>query len=213
MADKIGFAGYETEDMIFYLAYCISECGKKVAIEDRTEYAMLLRLLEIEEERIEKGNAEVMWQGIYVTNGRVREDEYDVVCLAFGYRLQHPKLYECNRLVTVTDMLPAHAGLLRRIGQWERTQVLIIRNCVAVKHSISYIEKLTGIRTRNVIPLPWDAKDVRLRCSIGMGEYIRISGLSSGLQECLGMLLEIFEIDPAGQMVRNIRKKEKQWGR
>lgn len=214
MADKIGFVGYEMEDMILYLAYCICECGKKVAIEDRTEHAMLLRFFDAKEEQIEKGTAEVICQGIYLTNARVPEDEFDVICLAFGYRLQHPKLYECNKLVAVTDLLPAHAGLLKKIGQWERTQVLVIRNCMAVKHSVQYIKKLTGIRTTNVFIIPWDIKDVRIRCSIGVGEYIRIRGLSAGMLETLEKMFEIFEFEPEGEKtVEMVRKGEQRWGR
>ncbi|MBE5950017.1 MAG: hypothetical protein E7260_00335 [Lachnospiraceae bacterium] len=213
MADKIGFVGYEMEDMIFYLAYCIYECGKKVAIEDRTEHAMLLRFFDAEEEQIEKGAAEVICQGIYLTNARVSEDEFDVICLAFGYRLQHPKLYECNKLVAVTDLLPAHACLLKKIGQWERTQVLVIRNCVPVKHRVDYIEKLTGVRTKNVLQIPWEAKDVRIRCSLGVGAHIRIRGLSDGMLEALEKLFEIFKFDSLGQTVEMVRKREQRWER
>lgn len=212
MADKIGFVGYETEDMILYLAYCLCECGKRVAIEDRTEYAMLLRFFDADEESIEKGTAEMMYQGIYLTNARVQEEEFDVICLAFGSRMQHPKLYECNKLVAVTDLLPAHAVLLKKIGQWERTQVLVIRNCIPAKHSIQYIEKLTGMRSNNVLAVSWDAKDIRTRYSIG-GESIRIRRLSAEMRETLEKLFDALEFAANGESVATVIRREQRWGK
>lgn len=97
MAIIIGFVGYESEDIVLYIAKILYAFEKRVAIVDRTEQEMLLELLEVGAER------EGEYEGIWITSQGVEKERYDIVFLLFGYRLMHPKLYECESLVMVTD--------------------------------------------------------------------------------------------------------------
>jgi len=206
MADIIGFVGFESEDIVLYLAYCLSVCGKKVAIEDRTEHSMLLRMLEAEEKKIKEENAEIFYQGFYITNSVVQKEKYDTVLLLFGYRLRHPKLYECNQLVMVTDALPAHAGILAEIEPWERKQVLIIRDGMEAKHGVHYLELLTGQRAEQVLCLPREVKDIRIRNSLGSAQSIRIEKLSAAMKELLELLITCLYPEGSEIYHKKIRK-------
>ena len=138
---KIGFVGYESEDIILYLAACLRKAGKRVAVEDKTEAGILLRMLE----KASASGEETKWYcGICVANSLSGKEEYDYVFLLFGYRVQHPKLYECEYLIFVTDGMPAHAEVLHEVGQWERKQAMLIRNYTEAKHGSKYLELLVG---------------------------------------------------------------------
>ena len=45
MVKKTGFVGYESEDIVLYLARILTALDRKVAIVDRTEQEMLLEPL------------------------------------------------------------------------------------------------------------------------------------------------------------------------
>lgn len=182
---KIGFVGYESEDIILYLAACLQKAGKKVAIEDKTEAGLLLRMLDSG-----KVPGETGWYcGIRVTGSLSGKEVYDYVFLLFGYRVQHPKLYECEYLIFVTDEMPAHARLLHEVGQWERKQAMLIRDYIEAKHGSKYLELLVGQKQEQVILLPWEARDMRKRYSLGQEENIDLTGLSAGMKHVIRELL------------------------
>ncbi len=183
MANIIGFVGYESEDIVLYLAKLLCSFEKEVAIVDRTEQEMLLELLEMKTEQ------EGEYKGIWITSQGVEKEKYDIVFLVFGYRLMHPKLYECEKLVMVTDGVPAHASLLRKVGQWERTQCYIIRNLVAMKHGEQYLKMLAGQLQTLCFVIPYAEQDIRMRCYLGVDTEIYIRKLSKEMKE---MLVKLF---------------------
>lgn len=177
MANVIGFVGYESEDIVLYLAKFLCAFKKKVAIVDRTEQEMLLELLEMKTEQ------EGEYKGIWITSQGIEKEQYDIVFFVFGYRLMHPKLYECEKLVMVTDGVPAHASLLRKVGQWERTQCFIIRNLVAMKHGEQYLKMLAGQSQTLCFVIPYTEQDIRMRCYLGGDTEIYIRKLSKEMKE------------------------------
>ena len=68
MSNIIGFVGYESEDIVLYLAKILYAFEKRVAIVDRTEQEMLLELLEVGVER------EGEYEGIWITSQGVEKE-------------------------------------------------------------------------------------------------------------------------------------------
>lgn len=190
MSITVGFAGYECEDVLLYLAFCLMKAGQKVALEDRTEHKILLGIMEAKDNILKRKDGEGMiYQGIVLTDAVVRKEEYDVVFLDFGYRILHPRLYECGYLVLTTDGLPVHAALLSKIGQWERRQYLLIRNFWESVHTQNYLELLTEQRTEKTLCIPWEAKDEKIREHLGEAGDIPIYRLSTQMKETIRQLI------------------------
>ena len=184
MEKLVGFVGYECEDIVLYLAKVLSCLGKKVAIVDRTEQEMLLEMLEIP--RGKEGREGNCFE-LCITNQGVRDEEFDMVFYLFGYRLVHPKLYECGMLIMITDGVPAHAALLRKIGSWSRRQYLLIRNLVPMKHTEHYLALLAD-NEKNYFEIPYEETDIQIRYSLGSHEELGIKNLSHGMKKAVLVL-------------------------
>lgn len=205
MEKNVGFVGYECEDIVWYLARIISAFGKKVAIVDRTEHEILLEVLEIQRT---KGNIarEGDIFGIWITEQGVCSEEYDMVFYLFGYRLIHPKLYECESLIMVTDGVPAHASLLRKIGDWDRKQYLLIRNIVPMKHTEEYLAMLAE-NEHNYCEIPYDEQDIRMRCHLSSYTELKVQRLSSGMKRALIIVLGFLMDEYGERTIREIMRK------
>ena len=214
----IGFVGYECEDIALYLAECLGAYGKKVAIEDRTEQGMLLRMLEVEQRRTsgeEKNQLDYL--GIVISALPVRQEKFDFIFLLFGYRLQHPKLYDCEVLFMVTDDLPAHAALLGKIEPWERKQALLIRNHMGTGHKSDYLEFLSNQKVERRFCLSWDEKDIVMRCRLGNENESALTEVSTGMKEMLKELLRFLLPEITEDFLKRIgkcgRKGVEGWGK
>ena len=205
MEKIVGFAGYESEDIVIYLAKLISAIGKRVAVIDRTEQEMLLEVLDIQKGK-ENSAREGEFSGIWVTDQSVDYEEYDVIFYLFGYRLIHPKLYECENLIMVTDGVPAHASILRKIGQWERKQYLVIRNLIPMRHTEQYLAMLAN-NEGNYCEIPYDEQDIRLRYSLSACTECLLKRLSAGMKKSLELLVCFIEPDCSIKQIREIIKK------
>lgn len=203
MGKKTGFVGYESEDIVLYLARLLTAMEKKVAIVDRTEQEMLLELLGICPGKERK---EGEFDGIWITGQGSNVEEYDYVFFLFGYRLLHPKLYECECLVMVTDGVPAHASLLRRLGKWERRQFLILRNLVPMKHGEQYLARMAE-EEENYYRLSYNEKDIRMRCSLGSASTCGLHLLSAEMKQLLLMLLQFLEEECQGIGIQKLLKR------
>lgn len=205
MEKIVGFVGYECEDIVLYLAKIFSALGNRVAIIDRTEQEMLLEVLGMQEDR-EDRMREGEISGVWITDRGVDYEEYDIVFLLFGYRLVHPKLYECSALVLVTDGVPAHASLLKKIGHWDRKQYLVIRNLVPMKHTEKYLALLAE-NDKNYCEIPYDEKDTRIRCSLSSYGECSVKKLSAGMKKALADLTRFLLPDFQERSVREIIRK------
>lgn len=205
MEKIVGVVGYESEDIIIYLAKLMTEFGKRVAVVDRTEQEMLLEILEVFRDS-ENAVREGEFSGIWITDQSVDYNNYDVVFYLFGYRLIHPKLYECESLIMVTDGAPAHASMLQKIGKWERKQYLLIRNLVPMKHTEQYLAMLAEAG-KNYCELPYDEQDLRLKYSLGSGSECFIRGVSAGMKRVLEELVLFLNPDIPGKKIREVMKK------
>lgn len=197
MDNIVGFVGYECEDIAIYLAKILRELGKNIVIVDRTEQELLCEIFET--------RTEIEYSGFLITNRTVRHGEYDFVFYLFGYRLNHPKLYECKTMIMVTDGVPAHATLLKKINHWECNCHLLIRNLVPMKHTETYLAAVLSKETE-YFAIPYDEKDVRSRCSLGPYTGCEIRRLSVGMQEALLKLICSFYLE---YTERDIRKRIK----
>lgn len=202
MEHVVGFVGYECEDIVLYLAKLLTYLGKKAIIVDRTEQEMLLEVLEIPTGTVREADI----SGVTVTTCGLGGESYDVIFYLFGYRLIHPKLYECSSLIMVTDGVPAHASLLRKIGHWDRKQHLIIRNLVPMKHTEQYLASLAE-HGENYSELPFDEKDFRMKYSLSAYAECKIRQLSKGMKDTLVTLVEFISPDIPERLVREAIRK------
>lgn len=208
MTGIVGFAGYESEDLVLYLARILTALEKKVAIVDRTEQELML---EIFRHRLvsqgENSLKEIEYEGIWITSNTMNYEEYDVVFLLFGYRLMHPKLYECSYLILVTDGMPAHASLLQKVGQWERNHCILIRNLVPMKHGEDYLTMLAAARDWSCFVIPLSEQDIRVHCSLGSEEHIKLKHLSAELREVLVQICCWFHPEWNQKQLKRLLKK------
>ena len=202
MEKIVGFVGYECEDIVLYLAWILCKLGKRVAIIDRTEQEMLLEILELQEPLTKEGDC----GGVWITNQGVEQEDFDFVFYLFGYRLIHPKLYECGKLIMVTDGVPAHASMLRKIGNWDRKQYLLIRNLVPMKHTQQYLALLADNES-SFCEIPYDENDLRMKYSLGSYAGCAVKRLSAGMKEALILLLRFLAIEYQERMLRDAMRK------
>ena len=205
MERVVGFVGYECEDFVWYLAKILSQLGKRIAIIDRTEQEMLLEIMDIQKSRgKEERDGEL--DGIRITGQSICHEEYDSVFYLFGYRIIHPKLYECEALVMVTDGVPAHASLLAKIGNWNRKQYLIIRNLIPMKHSEQYLAILAD-KEKKYCEIPFDEKDIRMKYSLGSYENGIVKRLSAGMKRALIIVLAFLSVEYPERMITQTMKR------
>ena len=187
MGNVVGFVGYECEDIVIYLAKILQALGKTVAVVDRTEQELLCEIFELRTEE------EVAWKegeysGFLITNRGVCQEEYDWIFYLFGYRFHHPKLYECETLIMITDGVPAHASLLQNITLGECSSYLLLRNLVPMKHTEEYLAALAG-KEKEYFELFYDEQDIRSRCSLGVHTGCEIRKLSAGMKRVLFQMI------------------------
>ncbi len=203
MEKIVGVVGYECEDIVLYLAKILCDLGKKIAVVDRTEQGMLLEILELPRENEAR---EGEYSGVWITDQGVQKEEYDIIFYLFGYRLLHPKLYECETLIMVTDGVTAHASLLGTLGSWGRKQYLLIRNLVTMKHTEKYLAKLAGSEEQ-YYGIAYDEKDIRMRYSLSSYTGVHIKHLSRGMQDALIELLQFLAVEYQEKSLKEIMKK------
>lgn len=206
MEKLVGIVGYECEDIVLYLAKILNELGKKVAVIDRTEQGMLLEILELQKRKDTITAREGDFYGVWISDQGVSYDEYDVVFFLFGYRLIHPKLYECEALIMVTDGVPAHASLLKKIGAWDRKQYLLIRNLVPMKHTEHYLAVLAD-NEENYCEIPYDEKDIRMWYGLSSYSGCVIRYLSAGMKRALVTVLLFLSMEYQERLVREVMKR------
>lgn len=205
MERLIGVVGYECEDITIYLAGILCALRKKVAIIDRTEQEMLCEMLGMQTNENGEGK-EREYCGIWITNKGICTDEFEVVFYVFGYRLEHPKMYECEALLLITDGVPAHASLLSRINNRECRRYLLIRNLVALKHTVDYLVDRADDKAEYV-EIPYDEKDVRERCGLCGYGRIGIRQLSGGMKKALLELVKFLTDEYSQKEIRAVMKK------
>lgn len=205
MDNVVGFLGYECEDIAIYLAKMLRVLGKNTVIVDRTEQELVCEMFEMSAEN-EKNRKEGEYSGFTITNRTVCYEEYDFVFYLFGYRLNHPKLYECGKMIMVTDGVPAHVTLLKQIEHWECKSYLIIRNLVSMKHTETYLASIVN-KENDFFLIPLDERDVRTKCNLGPYTGCEIRRLSAGMKEVLLKMICNFISDYAEKDIRKQMKK------
>lgn len=205
MEQQIGVVGFECEDIAIYLARILNAMGKRIAIIDRTEQEMVCEILGLHSKNGEDAK-EREYCGIWITNRNVCAEEFDVVFCVFGYRLEHPKLHECDSILMITDGMPAHASLLRRTYCKECNSYLLIRNLVPMKHTTDYLAELAGGKAECGV-LVYDEKDIRVKCGINGYGGIGIRHLSVGMKKSLMELLKFLACKCSQKEIWEVMKK------
>lgn len=205
MVKQIGVIGYECEDIIIYLAGIFNALGKRTVIVDRSEQELLCEMLGMPEGE-ERTVREREYCGIWVSNQGGCVNEYDVVFYLFGYRWNHPKVYECEKILMITDGVPAHASLLKKANLAECQCYLLIRNLMTLKHKAEYLAELAD-RKSTYIELLYDEKDIRQRCSLNEYGRFEIKRLSAGMKSVLLEIMSHFMSEYPKRIISEAMKK------
>lgn len=204
MEKLIGIVGYECEDIGLYLAKLLSSMGQKVALVDRTEQEMLLEILEVSEEK-ETCVRETEISGILVTNQGMCLQAFDWIIYLFGLRLTHPKLYECETVLLISDGIPAHANLLGKMEHWNRRKFLVLRNMIPMKHSEKYLAMLADSENC-YCEVPYEEKDIRMRGSLSSLNCGNLNGLSVRMKRALIQMVQFVFPESTNMEIRKLIK-------
>ena len=187
MEKIIGIVGYECEDIGLYFARILYGLGQKVALVDRTEQEMLLEMLEVPRQQDGRGRETEVF-GILVTNQNVCPKEFDLIIYLFGYRLLHPKIYQCETLLMIADGIPAHACLFGMIDSWNRRKFLVLRNLIPMKHTAKYLAELADCKS-TYCEIPYEEKDIRMRGNLSALNFGNLKRLSWGMKHALQQII------------------------
>lgn len=205
MESLVGFVGYECEDIGLYVAMIFHEMGKKIALVDRTEQEMLLEMLEVQKDKA-TWVRKTEYAGIFITNQSVSLSEFDYIIYLFGYRLLHPKLYECETVLMVTDCIPAHALLLGKMDSWNRRNFLVLRNLIPMKHTEKYLALLADCEN-GYCEIPYDERDIRMRGNLSYSNCGKLNRLSLGMKRGLVYILKFILPESDEKVIWNMIKK------
>lgn len=189
---KIGFIGYESTDIIIYIARLLSYAGKEVYVVDQTKKQLLLRAIPLPEEL---ANTAGYYKNILVVNGEscdVKEtDGPDIVLYNFGYRLKDEKIKECDMVVYVTDMMTCNAQLLKDVEISDTAEAyLIVRNAIPLKYDERYLANTIGRKFEkdNIFIIQYEESDYKSRCYLYMDKNHKLTSLSGSMR------VAVFEI-------------------
>lgn len=197
---KIGFVGYDSPDIVLYLARLRAQDGSKVTVVDMSEDKAFISMIHLATEVPEKD----MYKDIHIVTKNLVSEVLDADCVFFyfGYEADELKRSGLTDLVMVTDMVPANARRLRGIEVPEiiNNGVFLVRNAVATKFSATVLVKLSEhlIDDEYVCLLPYEEIDYRARCYLCIDTRAPLSKLSDGMQETLYRLYELL-FEPVGR--------------
>ena len=197
---KIGFVGYDSTDIVLYLARLRSQDGGKVAVVDMTEEREFISMLRLTTETPEKDT----YKNIHIVIKEHVSDvmDADYVFFYYGRRVNGSKKNELTDFVMVTDMIPTNARSLRDIEVPDKVtnEILLIRNIISAKFTTKVLVKLSehSVAEEYVCLLPYDESDYRARCYMCIDTRASLNKLSDGMQDALYRLYELL-FEPVGR--------------
>lgn len=188
---KVGFLGFDSTDIVVYLARILLACEKKVAVVDSTKRSVLLQMTQLPS-AMEKGGYyhDVLFIPESMSEGELRSEEYDYVLHYFGDDMENPKTKDCDEVFLVTDMVPCNAEFLKSASLQEGVQKrFLVRNAISTKFADRYLAELTclEIEKQNIYNIAYDEEDYRSKCYLctETRKNIKIKNLSVGMKEFL----------------------------
>lgn len=205
--EKIGFIGYESADIILYIARMLSYVGKKVAVIDRTDNQTVVKTIPLPEELSGTGG---YYKNILITSDtacEASEEALDVVLYSFGYHLQDAEIKECKMVVYVTDMIAYNAQLLKDVELPKEVDTfLIVRNAIPLKYDEKYLANIIGRKFKkdNIFRIPYEEADYKSRCYLYVDKKHKLTSLSGQMQVTIFELLKNITKEQYGRKERAV---------
>lgn len=209
MVKRIGFVGYECEDIILYMAKILMFLGNRVMVIDQSKQYSIFGILGVP---IMQGTQEYELPEYYmgdikITTRKEEPEEADILLIHFGYQTQNAEIELCDELILSTDEVIFHAQLLYGVMQTKKRTWLLVKNGFEVKYDISYLESAAGRQCEAYFYLPFDERDARKRCYLGIDRSIRIRELSMGMKQLLAGMLAALELGKSKKELALAMKK------
>lgn len=187
---EIGFIGYESEDIVIYIARLLTAAGKKVVVIDYTEQMTLLRMTSLPDALLGKTG---YYKDILIANddtvSEKDKSEQDIVIHNFGYRLNHENLKSCTHVVYSTNMAVYNAQLLKEVELEEEgvSTYLMIKNYASFKYDEKYLSGVIGRKfsVDHTMLIPYDDMDYKSSCYMCVDKKHRLSKLSNPMTTAL----------------------------
>lgn len=195
-----GFAGYECEDIVLYLAKIWTASGKKVVIFDWTEKQSVFGICGF----LSPEPVTEEYETILLT--KEREMEAEVLLMVFGDS-KRKEAKECQRLYLVTDETAFHAAQLAGFELGGQACGLLVRNVVPLKYGEAYLKLMTGQNIDRCYLLPPDERDMRERCLLSVDKKVSLKKLSGEMKELLCDIVCTLDSSITKKDVRKIQKK------
>lgn len=200
MVRNIGIAGYESEDIAFYLAMLIQKLGRIAILVDETIDEQIFQIAGEAKKENEAwyGDLKIVKE---VSNEKV---EADILLHVYGDRSMNETCNLCDYLVMVTDMTMLNARRLRCFENWKGKRVLVLKNYLELKYEEDYLCSLIGQEFEEIFMLPFDERNLRERCYLQTDGVVRFRKLSREMKLLLEGILR--RIEPEWK-AKEIRKR------
>lgn len=184
---KIYFVGYESADIVLYLARLCMHTGCETCVVDLTEDKAVLSKLVLTEET----PGQEMYRNIQVFDElhSAERSKAENVFIYCGYNDSLIDADAAADVIYVSDMMPSNALRLSHSMKKEREgkRILIIRNEIASKYAAKSLAEFAGMDVKNdvVLTVPYDEEDYRCSCYLGIDKKTSLKSLSAGMRVML----------------------------
>ena len=193
---RIGFVGFDSEDIALYLARLLQTDEDNVVVVDHTRKLSLMRNAGIPHQLTGKsgmyrGNIEIFASA---TACKFRKDA--VIIDYFGCYTELPEIKDCDIVIFTTDMIVYNAQLLKDVHVKDgAAKFLILRNAIRLKYDESYLIVETGqeFSRDQVFVIPYDEVDYRSKCYLCIDKMHSLGGLSEPMRKTLLYLYSYVE--------------------
>lgn len=190
----IGFAGYETEDLVLWSSQILKETGKRVLIVDFTVDNSMNHIFPLPEGYAKIKGKVFEYQGIYYV--RPQEDEqlkkykmdFDIIISDFGCQVNNAQLKTCDVVYIVTTLDIRKLERIRDIAKGNNYK-LIMKEYVKLGGLNDYVHKELGYDKENVFIIDRNEVDYK---SFLLGQWnqdINIANLSYQVKEVMQNIL------------------------
>lgn len=188
---KVYFVGYESADVVLYLARLCMYSGSETCVVDLTADKMVLSKLVL----TEVVPKQEIYRNVHVFGDlqSAEKGKAENIFICCGCNDPILNVDVAADVIYVTDMMPANALRLSRAIKKERKgkRILLVRNEIVSKYTVQSLSELAGIdyKKESVLVLPYDEADYRYGCYLGMDKKTSLKRLSTGMRM---MLVELY---------------------
>jgi hypothetical protein len=225
---KLAIVGHDGIDIALYAALALNRIGEKTIVVDRSSDLRLMETVDIPVNLREKTATE--YSDIHIfSEGSEHEDNDSVhIIYYYGTNTDSASINECDGIIFNTDMKTEHVKRIAKVDvpvavseskkegkktveekYIDKNVRLVITHFISARYGKEFILDLfeKPIKDKEVIILPYNEADYRLRLSIGNGR-LRLGKLSADFRAFINDLLEsFFKINVDKKLIKKIYVK------